>query len=267
VNATFINPGLQKNVLPLRLENRVAVVTGAAQGIGKEISSTFAQEGADLVLLDLSDKVFDIEEEFRKKGCRALSVKADVSDFEKIKQAAELAIRKFGRVDVLVNNAGISLPFSLEKFSGKDLDKVMAVNLKGVFNCCMAFLPYMIDRKYGRIINISSIAGISIGTKSAYYSASKAAVIGFTRSLALWLAEYGITVNAICPGVVRTELTESSLGRNLLDKLAERIPMKRLALPRDVANLALFLASDESSYITGQYIIIDGGLTIKSDVW
>ena len=252
--------------MKLNLSEKVALVTGSAQGIGREIASTLAEEGAKVVLLDVSEKIFEVEKELRR-SFKTLALKADVSNFEEMRYVAEQVIQRFGKLDILVNNAGITLPFSLEEFSEEDFEKVLAVNLKGVLNCCMAFIPYMIKRKYGKIVNISSIAGILIGTRSAYYSASKAAVIGLTRSLALWLAEYGITVNAICPGVVETELTKSSLGEDKLKHLASRIPLKRLASPRDIAHLVLFLASDESSYITGQYIVIDGGLTIKAEVW
>lgn len=250
-----------------RLASKVAVVTGAARGIGLEIAFTLAEEGAKTILLDLSDEVFRTENKLLNKNFHVSAFKVDVSNFKEVLSVAKHIIREFGRMDILVNNAGIVLPFNLEKFSEKDLEKVMAVNLKGVFNCCMAFIPYMIKHRYGRIVNISSIAGISIGTRSIYYSASKAAVIGLTRSLALWVADYGITVNAVCPGVVETELTKSSLGEDKLRELAMKIPLKRLAYPKDIANLVLFLVSDEASYITGQYIIIDGGLTITSPIW
>lgn len=250
-----------------RLTNKVAVVTGAARGIGREIALTLAEEGAKTVLLDLSDQVFRAENELLNKGFHVSAFRADVSNFKEVFSIAKHVIRKFRKIDILVNNAGIVLPFSLEKFSEEDLEKVMAVNLEGVFNCCMAFVPFMIKHRYGRIVNISSIAGILVGTRSIYYSASKAAIIGLTRSLALWVADYGITVNAVCPGVVETELTKTSLGEDRLRELATKVPLKRLASPKDIANLVLFLVSDEASYITGQYIIIDGGLTITSPIW
>jgi len=249
-----------------RLEGKVSVITGAGQGIGKTIASRFAEEGSKIILIDISEKVFETEAELKRKGFQAIALKADVTSFDEVKRAAKRA-EGFGKPDVLVNNAGVVLPFNLERYSESDLDKVLAVNLKGSLNCSVAFAPYMIEKRYGRIINISSIAGIEIGTKSIYYSASKAGVIGLTRSLALWLAEYSITVNAICPGIVRTALTEKSLGEKVLADLSKKIPLKRLASTMDIANLALFLASEESGYLTGQYIIIDGGLTIKSDVW
>lgn len=258
---------LKLNSVRRNFFNKIALVTGSAQGIGKEIALSLAEEGAKVILLDMSEKVFSVEREFNEMGFKALALKVDISNFKEVGYAAEHIVQRFDRLDILVNNAGITIPFSLEQFSGEDFEKVLAVNLKGVFNCCMAFIPYMIKRRYGRIVNISSIAGILVGTRSLYYSASKAAIIGLTRSLALWLAEYGITVNAICPGVVETELTKLSLGEEKLRYLASRIPLKRLASPKDIANIVLFLASDESGYITGQYIIIDGGLTIKTEVW
>ena len=251
-----------------RLQGKVAIVTGGAKGIGKATGYKMLKEGASVALIDVLEKdLAETRDQLVIEEGQVLALCTDITNENQVQQAVRKTVQEFGTVDILVNNAGITLPFSLEEFSEEDFERVLAVNLKGVLNCCMAFIPYMIKRKYGKIVNISSIAGILIGTRSAYYSASKAAVIGLTRSLALWLAEYGITVNAICPGVVETELTKSSLGEDKLKHLASRIPLKRLASPKDIANLVLFLVSDEASYITGQYIIIDGGLTITSPIW
>jgi 3-oxoacyl-[acyl-carrier protein] reductase len=245
----------------VKLKGKVAIVTGAAQGIGRGIALALAKEGAKVVVSDISDKITDVAKEIESLGSEALAAKANVADSKKTEEMAKTAIKKFGKIDILVNNAGI-YPFKpLIEMKEEEWDKVIDINLKGVFNCTKAVLPKMIKQKSGNIINIASIAGAEVGYLNlVHYSASKAGVLGFTRSAALELAPHGIRVNAIAPGAVETPGTKV-LGE-VLKQIAQTIPQKRIGKPEDIANLVVFLASDDSSYITGQLIVADGGLTI-----
>jgi len=247
----------------MKLKGKVAIVTGAAQGIGRGIALALAKEGARVVVSDISDKIADVVREIESLGSEALAAKANVADSKETEGMANAAIKKFGRIDILVNNAGI-YPFKpLVEMKEEDWDRVMGVNLKGVFNCTKAFLPKMIEQKSGNIINISSIAGAVIGYSNlVHYCASKGGVLGFTRAAALELAQYGIRVNAIAPGAVETPGTKV-VGEEALKQVEQTIPQKRIGQPEDVANLVIFLASDDSSYITGQQIVADGGFTIQ----
>jgi len=247
----------------MKLKGKVAIVTGAAQGIGRGIALALAKEGAKVVVSDISDKIADVVREIESLGSEALAAKANVADSKETEGMAKAAIQKFGRIDILVNNAGI-YPFKpLVEMKEEDWDRVMGVNLKGVFNCTKAVLPKMIEQKSGNIINISSIAGAVIGYLNlVHYCASKGGVLGFTRAAALELAQYGIRVNAIAPGATETPGTKV-VGEEALKQVAQTIPLRRIGQPEDIANLVIFLASDDSSYITGQLIVADGGLTIQ----
>lgn len=247
------------------LKDKIAVVTGAGQGIGKAIALTLARHGANVVLIDVSDKIFDVLNEVEKIGVRGLAIKCDVSNVNDVEKAVKEAVNKFGRVDILVNNAGIYPYKALMEMSEKDWARVLDINLKGTFLMTKAIVPKMIEQKYGKIINIASIAGSMIGYPSlTHYSASKAGVVGFTRALALELAQYGINVNAISPGPILTEGTSVvGLTKELYEQTIRTIPLGRMGKPEDIANLVVFLASDESSFITGQNIIVDGGTTIQ----
>jgi len=247
----------------MKLKGKVAIVTGAAQGIGRGIALALAKEGAKVVVSDISDKIADVVREIESLGSEALAAKANVADSKETEGMAKAAIQKFGRIDILVNNAGI-YPFKpLVEMKAEDWDRVMGVNLKGVFNCTKAVLPKMIEQKSGNIINISSIAGAVIGYLNlVHYCASKGGVLGFTRAAALELAQYGIRVNAIAPGATETPGTKV-VGEEALKQVAQTIPLRRIGQPEDIANLVIFLASDDSSYITGQLIVADGGLTIQ----
>lgn len=245
------------------LSDRVAIVTGAGQGIGREISLQLAQAGAKVVLIDVSDKVFDVLREVKGLGGDGLAIKCDVSRWEDVRATVNQVLDKFGRIDILVNNAGI-YPFKpFTEMGEQDWDKVLDINLKGVFNFTRAVLPRMIEQRRGKIINISSIAGSVVGFPNlVHYSASKAGIIGFTRALALETAQYGITVNAISPGPIETPGV-GVLSKETYEQVRRAIPLGRFGKPEEVAYLVLFLASDKSDFITGQNIVIDGGYTIQ----
>lgn len=246
------------------LKDKIALVTGAGQGIGKAIALTLAKHGASVVLFDISDKIFDVLKEIEKLGIKGLAVKCDVSRAEEVEKAVKEAISVFGRINILVNNAGI-YPFKpILQMTEQDWERVLDINLKGTFLVTRAVLPKMIEQRSGKIINIASIAGSMVGYSNlAHYSASKAGVVGFTRALALEVAPYGINVNAISPGPIQSPGTEAiGLTKELYEQTVRSIPLGRMGLPEDVANLVVFLASDKSSFITGQNIVIDGGNTI-----
>ncbi len=252
-------PRLFKKVSQMRLENRVSLVTGGEQGIGRAIALKLAEEGSDIA-------VFDMEElgtwrEIEKLGRNVLFSTVDVSDFQEVSGEVSNVIRHFGRLDVLVNNAGTTKDNLILRMTETDWDRVLSVNLKGTFNTTKAVVREMIRNGHGRIINISSVVGINGNAGQVNYAASKAGLIGFTKSLAKELARKGITVNVIAPGFIETRMTDA-LKENVKAKLLEHIPIGRIGSPEDVAALALFLASDESRYITGQVMRVDGGLVI-----
>ncbi|MGB9853751.1 MAG: SDR family NAD(P)-dependent oxidoreductase [Candidatus Bathyarchaeales archaeon] len=245
------------------LKDRVAIVTGAGQGIGKEIALHLARSGAKVVIIDIGDKIFEVLKDVENLGREGLAVKCDVSNGKEVDETVKKTVSKFGRIDILVNNAGIYPLKPLIYMTEQDWEKVLNINLKGALLFTKAVLPKMIEQKRGVIINISSVAGSVIGYQNlVHYSTSKAGMLGFTKAAALELAQYGIRVNAIAPGAIETPGTKA-LGEGLLKQIEQTIPLKRIGQPKDVANLVAFLASDDSSYITGQLIIVDGGLTIQ----
>ncbi|MEM4176130.1 MAG: SDR family NAD(P)-dependent oxidoreductase [Nitrososphaeria archaeon] len=245
------------------LRDKVVIVTGAGQGIGREIALSFAKNGAKTVLIDISETIFEVLKEIESIGAQGIAIKCDVSNSSETEKAVNKAIEKFGKIDILVNNAGI-YPFKQFKdMSEEEWDRVLNVNLKGVFNFTRAALPKMIEQRRGKIINIASIAGAIVGFSNlAHYSASKAGIVGFTRALALEVAQYGINVNAISPGPILTPGIKGMREENF-EQIRRSIPLGRWGRPEDVANLALFLASEKSDFITGQNIVIDGGYTIQ----
>ncbi|MEM2911762.1 MAG: SDR family NAD(P)-dependent oxidoreductase [Candidatus Bathyarchaeia archaeon] len=245
------------------LKDKVAIVTGAGQGIGREIALSLARNGAKVVIIDISNKIFEVLKEIEKLGHDGLAVRCDVSNVNEVEKAVKEVLSKFGGVDILVNNAGI-YPFkSLTDMSEQDWDNVLNINLKGTFLFTRAVLPKMIEEKKGKIINIASIAGSVVGYPNlTHYSASKGGIVGFTRALALEVAQHGINVNAVSPGPILTPGTEA-IGKEMYEQIKRSVPLGRWGLPEDVANLVIFLASDESSFITGQNIIVDGGLTVQ----
>ncbi|HEM61757.1 MAG TPA: 3-oxoacyl-ACP reductase FabG, partial [Chloroflexi bacterium] len=243
----------------MSLSNRVALVTGAGQGIGEGIALKLAQEGAHVVVSDVDEAgAVRVAEAVRSADRRALAVQADVSDRDQVARLVESAMVEFGRLDILVNNAGIARSATLLKLTEEAWDEVLAVNLKGVFWVTQAVAAHMVEARYGKIVNISSIYGRTGTIGDSNYAASKAGVIGFTKSVARELARYDINVNAVLPGVVDTPLLRG-IPEKYLKPMIEEIPLRRVATPEDIANVTAFLASDEASYITGAAIEVTGG--------
>lgn len=244
------------------LSDRVCIVTGGSRGIGRAISTEMARAGATVIVNYFSNEKASEEtvSEIEDFGGRAQAYKADISNFEEAKKMIDQIHEKFGHIDVLVNNAGITKDNLLLRMSEKEWDDVITTNLKGVYNTSKAVVKYMVKQRRGRIINISSIVGIYGNIGQANYAAAKAGIIGFTKALAKELGSRGITVNAIAPGFIKTDMTASLVEK--MPGIEDRIPLKRLGTPRDVAHLAVFLSSREAEYITGQIIAIDGGLSL-----
>ncbi len=245
------------------LQGKCAVITGASRGIGREIALQFAKEGANIVLNYRSseEEALELKKELDKLGSNTLIIKADVSNFDEAENLIKEAKNTFGKVDILVNNAGITKDTLLIRMKEEDFDKVIEVNLKGAFNCLRAVSPIMIRQKEGKIINMSSVVGVVGNAGQVNYSASKAGVIGMTKSLAREIGSKNINVNAIAPGFIDTDMTRV-LSEDQKKNIISGVPLKRLGQVEDIANLAVFLASDKSNYITGQVIHVDGGMAM-----
>ena len=242
----------------MRLANKVAVVTGGARGIGKAISELYAQEGATVVIWDLLDVGEETAEGIRKRGGKATFTKISVTDKEAIQVEAKRIFDTHGRLDILANNAGIVKDKSFLKMSEDEWDAVMNVNLKGVFLCTQICVPYMIENKYGRIITASSTSGMRGNFGQANYSATKAGVIGMTKTWTIELGKYGITANAIAPGYTVTDMT-ATIPEEISAGFAKQIPVRFLGEPMDIAQGYLFLASPEARFVSGVCLNIDGG--------
>ncbi len=242
------------------LQNRVALITGGARGIGKAIALKLAEEGADIA-------VFDIQEgdalsgEIEKKGVSFGFWKVDIRDFAQVERAVLEVKEKFGNIHILVNNAGITRDNLLIRMKEEEWDQVIAINLKGAFNCSRVVVKMMMKQKEGCIVNIASVVGMIGNTGQANYSASKGGLIAFTKSLAKELARWGIRVNAVAPGFIQSAMTEK-LSPQAREKMLADIPMDRIGLPEEVANSVFFLSSPLSSYITGEVVRVDGGMAI-----
>ena len=241
--------------------DKVAMITGATRGIGKQIALTLANEGYNIVLnyRTENDELIQAKNEIESKNVKCLTVQGDVTNFEDCKQMIESAIKEFGKIDVLINNAGITKDMLLARMKEEDFKQVIDVNLVGTFNMTKNVISYMMKARNGRIINISSVVGIAGNAGQTNYSASKAGIIGFTKSLAKEVASRNILVNAVAPGFIETNMTDV-LKQEVKDEIAKNIPLKRMGTPQDVANVVKFLASEDSSYITGQVISVDGGM-------
>ena len=244
----------------MELANKVAVVTGAAQGIGKTIAVYLAEKGASLVICDINlEMASETAREIETAGGSCLALQSDVTSLPDAERIIKEASERFGAVDILVNNAGITKDNVLLRMKEEQWDQVMAVNLKGTFNCTKAAIKLMLRQKRGTVINIASITGLMGNAGQANYSASKAGVIGFTKAIAREYAERGITVNAVAPGFIATAMTDA-IPEKEREALIKQIPLQRLGTPLDVAHAVYFLASEQASYITGQVIGVNGGL-------
>lgn len=243
------------------LKGKIAIVTGAGHGIGKEIALALARNGAEVVVTDITDAIFDVGKQIEALGSKALPIKCDVTEPEQAQEVEEKVAGKYERIDILVNNAGIYPQKAFLEMTADDWNKVLRVNLNGVFHCTKAVLPKMVKQKYGKIVNIASIAGAVVAFPNlVHYSASKAALAGFTKSLALEVAQHGVNVNAIAPGPI--DVGEIAAGTEVYRQIVGAIPVGRMGYPADIANLVVFLVSDEASFITGQCIVSDGGYTL-----
>jgi 3-oxoacyl-[acyl-carrier protein] reductase len=245
----------------MRLKDKVAIITGAAQGIGYATAESFVREGAAVLMVDLD--LAQVESSAKKAssvraGAAALGLRADVSSFADCETVVKTAVERFGRVDILVNNAGITRDNLLMRMSEADWDLVLAVNLKGAFNFSKAVVRPMLKSRGGRIISIASVVGEEGNAGQANYAASKGGIIAFTKSLARELGSRGILVNAVAPGFIRTRMTDA-IPEAEKQKILEQIVLKRMGEPADVANAVLFLASDESGYVTGHVLNVNGG--------
>jgi len=243
------------------LKGKCAVITGASRGIGKAIALKLASLGANIVINYRSNEkeALEVENEIKNMGAEAIIVKGDISKAQEVENLVLVAKEKFGNIDIMVNNAGITKDTLILRMKEEDFDSVIDVNLKGVFNCLKAITPIMVKQKHGKIINLSSVVGITGNAGQVNYSASKAGVIGMTKSLAREVGSRGITVNAVAPGYIETDMTEA-LGDKYKEEMKKNIPLKRLGKAEDVAEVVAFLASESSNYVTGQVIQVDGGM-------
>ncbi len=244
----------------MSLQGKVAIVTGGAQGIGRAIAEGLAEDGADIVVADLDPaRSEDAVATIQKLGRRALSVKVNVADWDDAKAMSDQVMKEWGRIDILVNNAGITRDGLLLRMKEEDWNLVLQVNLNGTFHCTKAVLLPMTKQRFGRIVNIASIVGAMGNVGQANYSASKAAVMGFTKTVAREYASRAVTVNAVAPGFIDTAMTQG-LPAEVKEALQKQIPLGRLGLPSDIAAAVRFLVSDAASYITGQVLHVNGGM-------
>ena len=241
--------------------SKVAFITGGTRGIGKKIAITLAKDGYDIAInyRKENDDLENIKNEIEKTNAKFLAVKGDVTDIDSTQQMVNDIIKEYGKIDVLVNNAGITKDTLLVRMKKEEFEDVIDVNLIGTFNITKNVIPYMIKQRKGRIINISSVVGISGNAGQTNYSASKAGIIGFTKSLAKEVGSRNILVNAVAPGFIETQMTDI-LKVEVKEEISKKIPLKRMGTVEDVANVVKFLTSEDSSYITGQVIQVDGGM-------
>ena len=244
----------------MKLKGRVALITGAAQGIGKSVALLLAQNGADIVVSDINfEKAEETAKEIESIGSKAIAIKVDVANLKDVERMVESILEKFGKIDILVNNAGITRDKLILRMTEEDWDVVLNVNLRGTFNCTKAVVRHMAKQRSGKIVSIASVVGEMGNAGQVNYSASKAGVIGLTKTIAREFAQRRINVNAIAPGYIETPMTEV-LPEKVKEELKRLIPMERLGKPEDVAEAVLFLVSEESNYITGQVLNVNGGI-------
>jgi 3-oxoacyl-[acyl-carrier protein] reductase len=246
----------------MRLKDDIAFITGSARGIGREIAEVFAREGALVIISDINTEAANkTAEEIRAKGFKADSFPCNVTSLTEVEQTIDKILDKHGRIDILVNNAGITRDNLFLRMKEEDWDVVLSVNLKGTFNSSKAVCKAMLKARKGKIISIASVIGVMGNAGQANYAASKGGVIALTKSLAREFASRNITVNAVAPGYIRTDMTDK-LSEDVRNKILEAVPLGRMGSPVDVANVCLFLASKEADYITGQTILVDGGMVM-----
>lgn len=247
----------------MRLKGKVALVTGGGRGIGKAISLALGKEGARVCInyLHSKDAAEEVVKRIKENKGEAISHKADVSKLEEVNRMVEETNKRFGRIDILINNAGLNIDKYLMIMNEEEWNKVIDVNLKGTFNCSKAVSRVMIGQRSGNIVNISSISAISGTAGQTNYSAAKGGMISFTKSLARELAPFGIRVNVLAPGLIDTEMIKK-MPEEMLDRILEMTPLKRIGKPEEVAKVIIFLVSEEADYITGQAIRVDGGLSM-----
>lgn len=245
------------------LKGKCAIVTGSSRGIGKAIAKKLASQGVNIVLNYRSsdEEALEVENELKEYGVEVLKVKADISKLNEVEHLIKAAKEKFNKIDIMVNNAGVTIDNLLIRMKEEDFDNVINVNLKGVFNCLKVITPVMLRQRCGAIINISSVVGLTGNAGQVNYAASKAGVIGMTKSLAKELGSRGITVNAVAPGFIETDMTHD-LNEEYRKKIQQEIPLKRFGTADDVADVVSFLAGDDAKYITGQVIHVDGGMVM-----
>lgn len=243
--------------------NKNAIVTGGTRGIGREIAKTLAENGANIAInyRKYNEEIDNLLVELRALGVRALAIKCDISNEDEVNNFIKEVKENFGSIDILINNAGITKDGLLLRMSEKDFNDVIDVNLKGTFNMTKAVSSIMVRQKFGKIINISSVVGVAGNAGQCNYAASKAGVIGFSKSIARELASRNINVNVIAPGYINTDMTKV-LPEKVREEVLKTIPMKKIGEPKEIANLVLFLSSDLSNYITGQVINVDGGMVM-----
>lgn len=244
----------------MRLKNKIALITGGANGIGLATAERFAREGAKIILWDVSDKGKEVMEQLKKEGHEVIFRKVSVTDADEVQRAVEEAVGNFGRIDILINNAGITRDRTLLKMTKQDWDEVISVNLTGVFHCTQAVAPIMKAQNYGRIVSASSNVAIRGNFGQTNYVATKSAIIGMTKVWAMELGRYNITVNCIAPGFITTAMTEV-MPEEVKKQSIAQIPLGKWGMPEDIANGYLYLASDEASFVSGICLTIDGGAT------
>jgi 3-oxoacyl-[acyl-carrier protein] reductase len=245
-----------------RLDNKVAVITGGADGLGRAASIKFAAEGAQVIIWDMNEEKSHVTlAEITAEGGKAFFAKVNTASYSEVEAATQDAISRFGRIDILINNAGITRDASIKKMTPEMWQQVIDVNLTGVFNCAKCISAGMVEKGYGRIINTSSVVALYGNFGQSNYVATKAGVIGLTKTLARELGRKGVTVNAVAPGFIATEMVKK-MPENILKSMEEKVPLGRLGTPEEIASVYLFLSSDEASYINGATISVDGGITI-----
>ncbi|CAM5184243.1 3-oxoacyl-[acyl-carrier-protein] reductase OS=Ureibacillus acetophenoni OX=614649 GN=SAMN05877842_103274 PE=3 SV=1 [Ureibacillus acetophenoni] len=244
----------------MRLKDKVAIITGGANGIGKAAVEVFVNEGAKVVIADFAEEQGkQLESELLEKNHDVLFVQLNVASKESVQSMVDTVLSRYGKIDILINNAGITKNAMLVKMTEEDFDRVLDVNLKGVFNCTQIVVPHMVAQGYGKVINTSSVSGVYGNVGQTNYAATKAAVVGMTKTWAKELGRKGINVNAVAPGFTRTSMTEK-MPEKVLSYMESIVSLQRLGDPKDIANAYLYLASDESSYVNGHVLHVDGGI-------